>query len=98
MSAVNGAEYVKVLPGINRPQFMKSEVTAEAKIPGLAEAEVGCFYCGKHANHLCNWCRSVYYCCPEHYKHHRNKSKCYPFRIAGGSGGQRRLVASRDIR
>ena len=42
-----------------------------------------CFYCLEEAKQLCNWCREVYYCGPNHYQMHRGNSKCLPFKAKG---------------
>ena len=47
------------------------------------ETRPECFYCLQEATHLCNWCRSVYYCDPGHYQMHRCHSKCWPFKVKG---------------
>ena len=47
------------------------------------ECNPQCFYCLVEASNLCNWCREVYYCGPNHYQIHRWKSKCWPFKVKG---------------
>ena len=37
----------------------------------------------KEAKQLCNWCREVYYCGPNHYQMHRGNSRCLPFKAKG---------------
>ena len=70
-----------------------------------------CFYCSADTEIiLCNWCRHVYYC-RKHQSIHRSRSKCFPFIVfrsehehegplngLHGLRGQRKLLASRDIR
>ena len=61
------------------PKFGRHGVKRQAPLP-LNEVP-RCFLCQAEASHVCNWCRLVSYCSPEHYKYHRTKSKCWPFQV-----------------
>lgn len=60
--------------------------------------EGNCFLCDKEAAAQCPWCQSAYYCCDQHQKLHRPKTKCFPFKVAKLEGKGRGLVATRPIR
>ena len=74
--SVNGhkADFEKVSPKFGRHGL-------KHQIPLPAEDSPKCFLCQGKADLVCNWCRLIHYCSPAHYKHHRTKSKCWPFQV-----------------
>jgi len=56
-----------------------------------------CFLCAKPATSICEVCRLVGFCGPEHAHLHRPEQFCFPFMVEMREGVGRFVVATRDI-
>ena len=79
----SGSCNVRTDPQQNVPFQKRKPRPASMALIAPVEIPPQCFYCLEEASHLCNWCRSVYYCGPSHYQMHRCHSKCWPFKVKG---------------
>ena len=82
-SVDSGRSNVTHNPQPNVPFQKRKPRPASTALIAPVETRPECFYCLQEATHLCNWCRSVYYCGPGHYQMHRCHSKCWPFKVKG---------------